>query len=172
MPPTPFENRFIDAGTILGRCVFTVRRAANLSQHELAAELQITAPALSQLERGHTVPTFRLLIQLGHVLRDHAVVSDASGLLSLFEITAQRLKDEGAEVVNGPLTPGELTVDEGALDRLIGRLYDDSRAPAVKPDLWYAQADARADARYRMLPVHQVITLDGDRVHTWRRRGR
>lgn len=131
---------FVDVATLYGRCLYTLRRAAELSQVQFAQELDISSAALSQLELGKTTPSFRLSIEVGERLREHGVIDNSSGILRLLDAAARDLHYGGAWVVNRPLDFGEPAVPLHGIDRVVGRLYD-----AARP-------------RYEIVPV-RVMTM-------------
>ena len=58
-----------DATSQLGTNIRALRRAAGMTQQELAVRLQITSPAVSMMETGRTQPTVQMLSRIMDIFR-------------------------------------------------------------------------------------------------------
>jgi len=61
------EDRKIAQGT--GRKVRKVRKAANITQEELAEKVGATPVTISRIENGHAMPGGLLLVKMARILR-------------------------------------------------------------------------------------------------------
>lgn len=136
---------FVDSPMLFGRCLAVVRKAAGLTQADLARVSGMSRAALAHMETGRITPTYFLMIRLGERLRSHQAIADPSHLLSMVYESAGTLQAMGVRVVNRPLELYEVAMDIAWLDRVVGGVYEQLRP------------------QYTAVPV-QMITIDPEEV--------
>ena len=158
----------------LGERIAYYRKAANMTQAELAEACSVTAQAVSKWENDLTAPDISLvpkLAELFHVTTDEllgvpkrtvAAVDPAKVDMSKMLFRVRVLSKEGDKVnVNLPLALAELLLSDGAMSsKLFG-----SKGDALK-SIDFAQIVALV-RRGAMGKLVEVDSADGDKVEVW-----
>lgn len=63
------KNHDDDLGRLLGQQIAAYRRALNLTQHQLAEQLNVEPETISRFERGTSLPSLKRLLELSVVLQ-------------------------------------------------------------------------------------------------------
>ena len=158
----------------LGERIASYRKAANMTQAELAEACSVTAQAVSKWENDLTAPDISLipkLAELFHVTTDEllgvpkrtvAAVDPAKVDMSKILFRVRVLSKEGDKVnVNLPLALAELLLSDGAMSsKLFGSKGD------VLKSIDFAQIVAlvRQGAMGKLV---EVDSADGDKVEVW-----
>ena len=158
----------------LGERIAYYRKAANMTQSELAEACSVTAQAVSKWENDLTAPDISLipkLAELFHVTTDEllgvpkrtvAAVDPAKVDMSKMLFRVRVLSKEGDKVnVNLPLALAELLLSDGAMSsKLFG-----SKGDALKSiDFAQIVALVRQGAMGKLV---EVDSADGDKVEVW-----
>lgn len=158
----------------LGERIASYRKAANMTQAELAEACLVTAQAVSKWENDLTAPDISLipkLAELFHVTTDEllgvpkrtvAAVDPAKVDMSKILFRVRVLSKEGDKVnVNLPLALAELLLSDGAMSsKLFG-----SKGDALKSiDFAQIVALVRQGAMGKLV---EVDSADGDKVEVW-----
>ena len=158
----------------LGERIAYYRKAANMTQAELAEACSVTAQAVSKWENDLTAPDISLipkLAELFHVTTDEllgvpkrtvAAVDPAKVDMSKILFRVRVLSKEGDKVnVNLPLALAELLLSDGAMSsKLFG-----SKGDALKSiDFAQIVALVRQGAMGKLV---EVDSADGDKVAVW-----
>ena len=158
----------------LGERIASYRKAANMTQAELAEACSVTAQAVSKWENDLTAPDISLipkLAELFHVTTDEllgvpkrtvAAVDPAKVDMSKILFRVRVLSKEGDKVnVNLPLALAELLLSDGAMSsKLFG-----SKGDALKSiDFAQIVALVRQGAMGKLV---EVDSADGDKVAVW-----
>jgi XRE family transcriptional regulator, regulator of sulfur utilization len=99
---------------LLGARVRALREAMNLSLRDLAARSKVSAPMLSQVERGETSPTLQVAVRIAHGLElrlSQLLRLDEAGAVTIVRNDERRTGPRGArghsyEILTPPL-PGQ-----------------------------------------------------------------
>lgn len=158
----------------LGERIAYYRKAANMTQAELAEACSVTAQAVSKWENDLTAPDISLipkLAKLFHITTDEllgvpkrtvAAVDPAKVDMSKMLFRVRVLSKEGDKVnVNLPLALAELLLSDGAMSsKLFG-----SKGDALKSiDFAQIVALVRQGAMGKLV---EVDSADGDKVEVW-----
>ena len=158
----------------LGERIAYYRKAANMTQAELAEACSVTAQAVSKWENDLTAPDISLipkLAKLFHITTDEllgvpkrtvAAVDPAKVDMSKILFRVRVLSKEGDKVnVNLPLALAELLLSDGAMSsKLFG-----SKGDALKSiDFAQIVALVRQGAMGKLV---EVDSADGDKVEVW-----
>lgn len=158
----------------LGERIAYYRKAANMTQAELAEACLVTAQAVSKWENDLTAPDISLipkLAELFHITTDEllgvpkrtvAAVDPAKVDMSKILFRVRVLSKEGDKVnVNLPLALAELLLSDGAMSsKLFG-----SKGDALKSiDFAQIVALVRQGAMGKLV---EVDSADGDKVEVW-----
>ena len=158
----------------LGERIAYYRKAANMTQAELAEACSVTAQAVSKWENDLTAPDISLvpkLAELFHVTTDEllgvpkrtvAAVDPAKVDMSKMLFRVRVLSKEGDKVnVNLPLALAELLLSDGAMSsKLFG-----GKGDALKSiDFAQIVALVRQGAMGKLV---EVDSADGDKVEVW-----
>lgn len=158
----------------LGERIASYRKAANMTQAELAEACSVTAQAVSKWENDLTAPDISLipkLAKLFHITTDEllgvpkrtvAAVDPAKVDMSKILFRVRVLSKEGDKVnVNLPLALAELLLSDGAMSsKLFG-----SKGDALKSiDFAQIVALVRQGAMGKLV---EVDSADGDKVEVW-----
>lgn len=158
----------------LGERIASYRKAANMTQAELAEACLVTAQAVSKWENDLTAPDISLipkLAELFHITTDEllgvpkrtvAAVDPAKVDMSKILFRVRVLSKEGDKVnVNLPLALAELLLSDGAMSsKLFG-----SKGDALKSiDFAQIVALVRQGAMGKLV---EVDSADGDKVEVW-----
>lgn len=158
----------------LGERIAYYRKAANMTQAELAEACSVTAQAVSKWENDLTAPDISLipkLAELFHITTDELLgvpkrtvtaVDPAKVDMSKMLFRVRVLSKEGDKVnVNLPLALAELLLSDGAMSsKLFG-----SKGDALKSiDFAQIVALVRQGAMGKLV---EVDSADGDKVEVW-----
>ena len=158
----------------LGERIAYYRKAANMTQAELAEACSVTAQAVSKWENDLTAPDISLipkLAELFHITTDELLgvpkrtvtaVDPAKVDMSKILFRVRVLSKEGDKVnVNLPLALAELLLSDGAMSsKLFG-----SKGDALKSiDFAQIVALVRQGAMGKLV---EVDSADGDKVEVW-----
>ena len=158
----------------LGERIAYYRKAANMTQAELAEACSVTAQAVSKWENDLTAPDISLipkLAELFHITTDELLgvpkrtvtaVDPAKVDMSKMLFRVRVLSKEGDKVnVNLPLALAELLLSDGAMSsKLFG-----SKGDALKSiDFAQIVAIVRQGAMGKLV---EVDSADGDKVEVW-----
>ena len=158
----------------LGERIASYRKAANMTQAELAEACSVTAQAVSKWENDLTAPDISLipkLAELFHITTDELLgvpkrtvtaVDPAKVDMSKMLFRVRVLSKEGDKVnVNLPLALAELLLSDGAMSsKLFG-----SKGDALKSiDFAQIVALVRQGAMGKLV---EVDSADGDKVEVW-----
>jgi transcriptional regulator with XRE-family HTH domain len=144
---------------IVGSRIRHYRQELDMTQEELGEKLHVTASSISMIERGHSIPSVRMLVDLARALRvpptallyhdQDVIVLPVTPLTSLSRESIDRhLRHADRELVGELLT--QIDDEVRALEHLIGervtpllikaRLYQ-----AAITQRWLQECDVRRD---------------------------
>ena len=119
------EDRMMFNMKQVGKKILVLRKKLNMTQTELADKMDVSFQAVSNWERGNSMPDISKLPQLAE----------------LFGCTVDELLDGKSELLNSAMADG---LQEYAENNEISREELDAAAPILKPD----QLEQLANSRY------------------------
>jgi len=127
----------ISTALLFGRCIAAVREDLGLTQAQLAERLELSRPALAQMESGRSAPSFWVMMRIGEHLGEGFAGRDSTAIMALLRASARELRDQGVRIVNRIVDPDELTVPVAQIDRAVARVYDREFARFVPVEVIY-----------------------------------
>lgn len=122
----------------IGTMIFTLRKEKNITQEQLAAELGVTAAAVSKWEKGYTLPDILML----------------GALADFFEVTTDQLL--GRNTVQKQAIIAAKTKELGEkISELIRRYKIETMAIVTD---YHAAVEAARSAAEENIPIHYLFT--------------